>query len=83
MSKRTKKVRAKKRFTVADLVRKFEVGQKVSLAPSARREGMPNPRYANRTGTIVAKRGNSYVVRFRDGNMMKEIIAHPIHLKLA
>jgi len=83
MSKRTKKVMPKKRMTVVDLIRKFSLGQKVVLTPTSRREGMPHPRYANRCGNIVEKRGESYVVRITDGKKKKDIISHPIHLKMA
>ncbi len=83
LSKNTKKLARKKRTTVTDIIRKLSIGQKVILTPTAYRGGLPHPRYANRHGIVIEERGKSYVVRIRDGNMMKNIIAHPIHLKLS
>jgi large subunit ribosomal protein L21e len=39
-------------------------------------------RYAGRTGRILEKRGNAYVIEIKDGEKVKKIIASPIHLKV-
>jgi ribosomal protein L21E len=83
LSKRTKKLAVKRKLTISDITRSFKVGQKVMLSPKSLRAGMPNPKYANRMGQIVEKRGDSYVVRIMDGNKAKDMIAHPVHLRLA
>lgn len=83
LSKRTKKLIRRKRSTISELIKSFSIGQKVLLSPTPYRMGLPNPKYANRHGEIVEKRGDSYVVRIRDGKKKKDIVAHPIHLKLA
>lgn len=83
LSKRTKKLASKRKLTISDITRSFKVGQKVMLSPKAYRAGMPNPKYANRLGEIVEKRGNSYVVKIMDGNKAKNMVAHPVHLRLA
>lgn len=83
LSKKTKKLRARKKITVTDHMRSFSIGDKVVLQPAPVRAGLPNPRYANRSGKVVEKRGTSYVVRIRDGGMFKNIIANPVHIRLA
>ena len=82
MSTRTKRLKAKKILTVADRMRSFEVGSKVTINPVHLFTGLPALRYINRYGTVVEKRGSSYVVEIQDGGKKKHIIADPIHLKL-
>jgi large subunit ribosomal protein L21e len=42
---------------------------------------MPHRRYHGKTGYIDGKRGNAFLVRVRNGRMMKHIIVRPEHLK--
>ena len=42
---------------------------------------MPHKRYHGRVGTIVEKRGRSYVVTVSQGNAIKEIITRPEHME--
>ncbi len=67
---------------VTRFLQKFEVGEKVAIViePSVHK-GMPHPRFHGRTGTVVGKQGNAYVIEIRDGGKMKKIIALPVHLK--
>jgi large subunit ribosomal protein L21e len=44
---------------------------------------MPFRRFHGRTGRIVGKQGECYYVEIRDGNSMKKVLAHPVHLKKA
>lgn len=82
LSKKTRKLKLRKQFTITDFVKKFAIGDRVSIAVKPYFRGMPNPRYNNRPGVITEQRGKSYVVKITDGNMKKDLIAHPIHLKL-
>ena len=83
LSGRTKRLLGKTRATVSQFVRSFPVGAKVVIAPKAYTIGLPALRYSNKNGIITAKRGNSYVVEIHDGKKKKQIISHPIHLKMA
>lgn len=83
LSRRTKKLAGKSRATVSEFVKTFEIGSKVIISPKAYHIGLPALRYINRYGIVVAKRGSSYVVEIKDGRMKKQLISHPIHLKLA
>ncbi len=83
LSTRTKKLDGKGRLRVSELVKTFELGDDVVINPKCYREGLPHLRYLNKHGRIVEKRGDSYVVEIKDGNMKKKIIAHPVHLSKA
>lgn len=82
-SGRTRKLKGKSVATVAELVKTFNVGDKVVIAPKARFEGLPHLRYASRHGIIRERRGKSYVVEVKDYSTKKSIIVSPVHLKLA
>jgi len=83
LSGKTKKLRGKGKFTPAQLVKKFSIGDKVILDPKQYKSGQPHLRYANKNGKIVEKRGIAYVVEIMDGGKKKKIVAHPVHLKTA
>jgi len=60
----------------------FEIGDSVTIAQEPTiHNGMPHPRYKNRTGKVIEKRGSAYVVRVRDGNTTKVLIAAAVHLR--
>jgi len=63
-------------------LQEFERGQKVHIViePSYHR-GMPDPRFHGKTGTVVGRRGDSYVVQLNDGGKIKTFFIHPVHLR--
>ena len=81
--KRTReKFRGAKKFTVNRMVRQFPKGSKVAIViDSSSQSGMPFRRFHGLTGTVLDKRGMSFVVEIRDGGKLKKIIAKPEHLK--
>lgn len=83
MSKRSRALgAAKRRLTVPALISSYLVGDRVAIDSQSKYSGMPHPRYRGRTGVITDTRGKAYVVQVRDGNMMKEFIVPPVHLRL-
>lgn len=52
----------------------------IKIDPSFQK-GMPHRRYHGKIGTIVNKRGRSYVVSVSQGDALKEIIVRPEHLE--
>ena len=42
---------------------------------------LPHPKFQGRTGKVLSRIGNSYLVQVRDGNAMKKIVLRPEHLK--
>lgn len=81
-NRRTRKLKGKRVASVAKLVRTFNVGDKVIIAPRARMEGLPHLRYSSRHGTIRERRGKSYLVEVADFKTRKSIIVGSVHLKL-
>ena len=67
---------------ITRVLQEFEEGDKVSVVidPSVHK-GMPHRRYHGKTGDIKEIRGNSYIVKVKDGNTTKDIIARPEHLR--
>ena len=60
----------------------YEVNSKVNIIiePSIQK-GRPHRRFHGKTGTILEKRGQSYLVQVTDGRAQKKVIARPEHLK--
>ncbi len=74
--------RERGKVPVTRFLQQFEIGEKVciDIEPSVHK-GMPHPRFQGRVGEVVGKRGRAYIVRIRDGDKKKLIIALPVHLK--
>jgi len=79
ISKRSRLL-GRKRLTVSALVRKFAVGDVVTIDIQNRYPGSPHPRYRGRSGEIIGTRGDAYIVQVRDGRMVKELIVPSVHL---
>ena len=67
--------------TLGAMLRKYTLGDKVAviLEPSVQR-GRPHRRFHGKTGTIMGKRGRSYLVSLKDMGREKLIISRPEHL---
>jgi len=52
----------------------------IKIDPSVHK-GMPHRRYHGNVGTIIDKRGRSYIVRVTQGDAVKEIVVRPEHLE--
>jgi len=81
-NRRTRKLKGKSVNSVAKLVRTFNVGDKVVIAPRAKFKGLPHLRYSSRHGIIREKRGKSYLVEVKDMDSKKTVIVGSVHLKL-
>jgi large subunit ribosomal protein L21e len=60
----------------------YEVNSKVNIViePSIQK-GRPHRRFHGKTGVVLEKRGQAYLIQVSDGNSFKKIIARPEHLK--
>ncbi len=92
MTKKSRGFRAKTRFKlrqkvayrppITKFLKEFEKNQAVVIVQEpASQRGMPHPRFKGKSGTIIEKRGKSYIVQILDGNKAKKLIARPEHLK--
>ena len=73
---------AEKRVTVSRRMKEYAEGSKVvvRINPSIH-DGIPHPRYYGSLGTVIEKRGRSYVVQIKDGGKTKWLISAGEHLK--
>jgi large subunit ribosomal protein L21e len=78
----TKRVREKGKLGLSRLLAKYEVGDKViiNIDPGIHK-GMPHKRFQGKVGTVVEKRGRSYVLDLPQRKTSKYIIAGPEHIK--
>ncbi|MFX0182818.1 MAG: 50S ribosomal protein L21e [Candidatus Hodarchaeota archaeon] len=60
----------------------YKVDARVNIAiePSVQK-GRPHRRFHGKTGIILEKRGQAYLIEVTDGNARKKVIARPEHLK--
>ena len=82
-NRQTRKLKGKSVVSVAQLVRTFNMGDKVVITPKSTHRGLPHLRYSGRHGVIVEKRGKSYMVEVGDLKSKKTVIAGAVHLTLA
>jgi len=77
-----KEPRTKGKVRLSKLLREYQPGNRVvvKIDPSTQR-GMPHRRFHGKAGTIVDRRGRSYIVSVSQGDEMREIIVRPEHLE--
>lgn len=77
-----KKQREKGKTGLSKILREYSSGEKVIVKiDSGIHKGMPHRRYHGRTGVIVNKRGQAYIVNVTQGDATKQIIVRPEHLE--
>jgi len=78
----TKEPRERGKMKLSKLLYEYEPGiQVVVKIDSSIQKGMPHRRYHGRVGTVLNKRGRSYVVSVSQGDAIREIIVRPEHLE--
>lgn len=78
----TKHIREKGKISLTRYFATYNHGDHVGLAAEPGiQTGMYHSRFYGRTGTIVSKRGNCYLVSIQDGGKHKTLIVHPVHLR--
>ena len=77
-----KKPRERGKIRLSKLLYEYEPGSQVviKLDPSVHK-GMPHRRYQGKVGTVLEKRGRSYVISVTQGDAVKEILVRPEHLE--
>lgn len=78
--RRKQRVREKGKLRLSRYFQDLSAGQKVAIKPEA---SIPFPipmRFRGKTGVVEGKRGRAYIVKLKDGNMVKRVILRPIHL---
>jgi len=78
----TKGPRERGRIRLSKLLQEYQLGNRVVIMiDSSVQKGMPHKRFHGKIGTILNKRGRSYVVSVSQGDAVKEIIVRPEHLE--
>jgi len=81
-TKRSRNIKSPGRTTITKRIVEFKEGDTVRIVINPQfKEGMPYPRFNNRIGKIVEKRGKSYVVEIRDLKAKKMLAVAVMHLK--
>ena len=77
-----KEPRQRGKLPLSKLLYEYQPNSRVviKIDPSIHK-GMPHRRYHGKVGTIIDKRGLSYVVSVTQGNAVKKILVRPEHLK--
>ena len=80
--KLSKGIRQKGKISIRRFFQKLDDGDRVYLVGEpAYQKGFYHPRFHGKAGIISGKQGTNYFVKIKDGNKMKKLIVHPLHLK--
>jgi large subunit ribosomal protein L21e len=78
----TKEPREHGKLRLSKLLHEYQSGTSVVIKiDSSVHKGMPHRRYHGKVGTVLKKRGRSYVVSVSQGDALREIIVRPEHLE--
>jgi large subunit ribosomal protein L21e len=78
----TKAPREHGKLRLSKLLHEYPSGTSVVIKiDSSVHKGMPHRRYHGKVGTVLNKRGRSYVVSVSQGDAVREIIVRPEHLE--
>jgi large subunit ribosomal protein L21e len=70
------------KLSLSKLLQEYQPGNHVIVRiDSSIQKGMPHRRFHGKIGTIIQKRGRSYVVSVSQGDAVKEIVVRPEHLE--
>jgi len=77
-----KKLRSRGKISLTKYFQQFSEGDSVAIVRdlAVQSPGFPS-RMQGRTGVVIGKRGESYVVQIKDFTREKTYIVKPIHLK--
>ncbi|MGC8479719.1 MAG: hypothetical protein ACP5M9_03570 [Candidatus Micrarchaeia archaeon] len=67
---------------ITKLIKNLEIGSKVVISQKSNFRNIPHPRYKGRIGTVIERRGDSYVVEFPVSKSIKRKLVVPqMHLE--
>jgi len=81
MAQVKKSIRQRGKIQLSEYFKEMKVGDTVAVLNEASIPSSFPQRIIGRTGKIIDTRGRSKVVSMLDGNLSKQFIIHPIHLK--
>jgi len=66
---------------VSDIIKEFNVGDKVAIVPKGNFANIPHPRYKGKIGLITERRGRAYVVELKIMSATRKLIVPAVHLE--
>lgn len=77
-----KEPRERGKIRISKLLYEYQSGSRIVIKiDSSVQKGIPHRRFHGKIGTVIDKRGRSYVVSVTQGNAVKEIIVRPEHME--
>ncbi len=76
-----KQIRTRGKIQLSRYFQNFKEGESVAVIVETSIASTFPKRLQGRTGTVIEKRGRSYVVRIMENEKEKKFIIEPIHLK--
>jgi len=77
-----KEPRERGKIRISKLLYEYQPGSRVVIRiDSSIQKGRPHKRYHGKVGTVIDKRGRSFIVSVTQGEATKEIIVRPEHLE--
>ncbi len=72
------------RLGLTKQIKSFNIGEKVVIVQKGNFRNIPHPRYRGRVGTVIEKRGSSYVVEIKlTPSTSRKIVVPQLHLEKA
>lgn len=77
-----KNVRERGKLNLTKFFAEYGKGDKVKLMPDPTyHKGLYSLKFHGKNAIVQAQRGDCYEVTIKDGNKIKTLISHPIHLR--
>ncbi|MFA5061218.1 MAG: 50S ribosomal protein L21e [Candidatus Pacearchaeota archaeon] len=76
-----KKIREKGKLKLSSYFKKIDDGTRVAISIDKSVNHSLPKRVQGRSGVVLGSRGNSKLIKIKDGNKEKILIVHPIHIK--
>lgn len=81
MARKGKKIREKGKLRLSSYFKKIDNGEKVALVTDEGVRVSYPRRMKGMSGKVVCERGKFKLVEIKDGDKLKTLIVHPVHLK--
>ena len=76
-----KRIRDKGKAKLRDYFKELKNGEKVAIVRDLSKNASFSKRIQGRTGTVLGKQGNFFVIEFNDGGKKKKLVIESSHLK--
>lgn len=77
----TKNVRQRGKIQLSEYFKDLKIGDTIAVVNESSVPSSFPQRIIGRTGKVIGTRGRSKITQIMDGNLSKQFIIHPIHLK--